>query len=248
MKILVAIKRVVDHNIKIRVKADGSDVDLMHVKMSMNPFDEIALEEAIRQKEAGIAKEIIAISIGPANAQDILRTALAMGADRAMLIKTEEIFEPLNIAKILQKITLSEKVDMVFLGKQAIDDDSNQTGQMLAALLNWGQATFASNITIEGNNARVAREIDDGIQTLSLPLPLVMTADLRLNEPRYVTLPNIMKAKKKNIEEIAIEDLGLNLKNRLKILKIEEPKNEKNTIVFDDSTQLIKKLQETNII
>ena len=248
MKILVAIKRVVDHNIKIRVKADGSDVDLMHVKMSMNPFDEIALEEAIRQKEAGIAKEIIAISIGPANAQDILRTALAMGADRAMLIKTEEIFEPLNIAKILQKITLSEKVDMVFLGKQAIDDDSNQTGQMLAALLNWGQATFASNITIEGNNARVAREIDDGIQTLSLPLPLVMTADLRLNEPRYVTLPNIMKSKKKNIEEIAIEDLGLNLKNRLKILKIEEPKNEKNTIVFDDSTQLIKKLQETNII
>lgn len=248
MKIIVAIKRVVDYNIKIRVKPDSTGVDLSHVKMSMNPFDEIAVEEAIRQKESGKISEVILVSIGPEAAQETLRTGLAMGADRALLVTTDQTLEPLAIAKVLKAIVDEEKPDMVFLGKQAIDDDSNQTGQMLAALLGWGQATFASHFNIENGHATVIREVDNGTQTLSLPLPMVMTADLRLNEPRYTSLPNIMKAKKKTIEQKALTDLSIDTKARLTILSVEEPKPRQSGIKVANVGELVSALKQKNCI
>ncbi|MET3590184.1 electron transfer flavoprotein beta subunit [Bartonella silvatica] len=248
MKIIVAVKRVVDYNIKIRVKPDSTGVDLSHVKMSMNPFDEIAVEEAIRQKESGKVSEVVLVSIGPEAAQETLRTGLAMGADRALLITTEKILEPLAIAKVLKLIVQEEKPDMVFLGKQAIDDDSNQTGQMLAALLNWGQATFASHLNIENGHATVIREVDDGTQTLSLPLPIVMTADLRLNDPRYTSLPNIMKARKKPIEQKALSDLGIDTQARLTVLRVEEPQNRQPGVKITSVTELVNALKQANCI
>ncbi|GAA5097740.1 electron transfer flavoprotein subunit beta/FixA family protein [Bartonella acomydis] len=248
MKIIVAVKRVVDYSIKIRVKPDGTGVDLSHVKMSINPFDEIAVEEAIRQKESGNISEVVLVSIGSEAAQETLRTGLAMGADRALLITTEQTLEPLAIAKILKVIVHEEQPDMVFLGKQAIDDDSNQTGQMLAALLGWGQATFASNLHIKNGHATVNREVNDGTQTLSLPLPIVMTADLRLNEPRYTSLPNIMKAKKKSIEKKALADLGINTQSRLTILNVEEPKPRQSGIKVANVAELVDALKQTNRI
>lgn len=248
MKIIVAVKRVVDYNIKIRVKPDGTGVDLSHVKMSMNPFDEIAVEEAIRQKESGKVSEIVLVSIGPEAAQETLRTGLAMGADRALLVTTEQTLEPLAIAKILKVIVEEEKPAMVFLGKQAIDDDSNQTGQMLAALLGWGQATFASSLNIGNGHATITREVDDGTQTLSLPLPIVMTADLRLNEPRYTSLPNIMKAKKKTIEKKVLSDLGIDTQARLTVLSVEEPKPRQSGIQVANVTELVNALKQTNRI
>jgi electron transfer flavoprotein beta subunit len=224
MKILVCVKRVVDFNVKIRVKPDGSGVDLANVKMSMNPFDEIAVEEAIRLKEKGVAKgEIIALSIGPEKAQETLRTALAMGADRAILIKTDELVEPLGVAKLIKAVTGEEKPDLVIMGKQAIDDDCNQTGQMLAALLNWPQGTFASKVEIENNEMNVTREVDGGLQTIKLRLPAVVTTDLRLNEPRYATLPNIMKAKSKPLMQKTPADYGIDVKPRLAVIKTNEP-------------------------
>ncbi|WP_336294205.1 electron transfer flavoprotein subunit beta/FixA family protein [Bartonella sp. CB169] len=248
MKIIVAVKRVVDYNIKIRVKPDSTGVDLSHVKMSMNPFDEIAVEEAIRQKESGKVSEVVVVSIGPEAAQETLRTGLAMGADRAILVTTEKVLEPLVIAKILKVIVHEEKPDMVFLGKQAIDDDSNQTGQMLAALLGWGQATFVSCLNIENGHAVVTREVDDGTQTLSLPLPIVMTADLRLNEPRYISLPNIMKAKKKSIEKKALADLGIDTRTRLTVLSVAEPKPRKSGTKVANVTELVNALKQKNHI
>ncbi|WP_039759608.1 electron transfer flavoprotein subunit beta/FixA family protein [Bartonella queenslandensis] len=248
MKIIVAVKRVVDYNIKIRVKPDSTGVDLSHVKMSMNPFDEIAVEEAVRQKESGKISEVVLISIGPEAAQEILRTGLAMGADRALLVTTDQTLEPLAIAKVLKAIVDEEKPDMVFLGKQAIDDDSNQTGQMLAALLGWGQATFASHLNIENGHATITREVDNGTQTLRLPLPIVMTADLRLNEPRYTSLPNIMKAKKKNIEQKALADLGIDTKARLTILSVEEPKPRQSGIKVANVAELVSALKQKNCI
>jgi electron transfer flavoprotein beta subunit len=223
MKVVVPVKRVVDFNVKIRIKPDGSGVDIANVKMSMNPFDEIAIEEAIRLKEAGKAKEIIAVSIGPQKAQDTLRTALAMGADRAILVKTDIAIEPLTVAKILKAVAEQEKPDLFILGKQAIDDDCNQTGQMLAALLGWPQGTFASKLAIEDGKARITREVDGGLQTLLLNLPAVITTDLRLNEPRYASLPNIMKAKSKPLAEIDPATLGFPLEPRIKVLRTDEP-------------------------
>ncbi|AQX27559.1 MULTISPECIES: electron transfer flavoprotein subunit beta/FixA family protein [unclassified Bartonella] len=248
MKIIVAVKRVVDHNIKIRVKSDSTGVDLSHVRMSMNPFDEIAVEEAIKQKEAGKISEIILVSIGPEAAQETLRTGLAMGADRAILVKTDEILEPLAIAKILKVIILEEKPDMVFLGKQAIDDECNQTGQMLAGLLGWGQATFASCLNIENRQAQITREVDNGTQTICLPLPMVMTVDLQLNEPRYTSLPNIIKAKKKPIEQKDITNLGVDTQKRLTILSVEEPQPRQTGIKVANVTELISVLKKTNCI
>jgi electron transfer flavoprotein beta subunit len=223
MKVLVAVKRVVDFNVKIRVKADGSGVELANVKMSMNPFDEIGVEEAVRLKEAGKASEIVAVSIGPQQAQETIRTALAMGADRGILVKVDGPVEPLAVAKILKGIVEAEKPGLVILGKQAIDDDCNQTGQMLAALLGWAQGTFASKLEIEGEHAVVTREIDGGLQTLKLKMPLIVTTDLRLNQPRYASLPNIMKAKKKPLEEKTPADYGVDVKPRLKVLSTTEP-------------------------
>ena len=208
MKVLVPVKRVVDYNVKIRVKADGSGVELANVKMSMNPFDEIAVEEAIRLKEAGKAEEIVVVSIGPQQAQETLRTALAMGADRAILVKTDEQIEPLGVAKVLKGVVEAEKPGLVILGKQAIDDDANQTGQMLAALLGWAQGTFASKVEIDGDKAKVTREVDGGLQTVELKMPAIVTTDLRLNQPRYASLPNIMKAKKKPLDEKSPADFG----------------------------------------
>lgn len=248
MKIIVAVKRVVDYNIKIRVKPDNTGVDLSHVKMSMNPFDEIAVEEAIRQKESGKVSEIVLVSIGQEEAQETLRTGLAMGADRALLVTTDQTLEPLSIAKVLKAIVHEEKPDMVFLGKQAIDDDNNQTGQMLAALLGWGQATFASHLNIENGYATVTREVDNGTQTLCLPLPMVMTADLRLNEPRYTSLPNIMKAKKKNIEQKTLADLGIDTKARLAILSVEEPKPRRSGIKVANVAELVSALKQKSCI
>ncbi|WP_455479075.1 electron transfer flavoprotein subunit beta/FixA family protein [Bartonella sp. B23] len=248
MKIIVAVKRVVDYNIKIRVKPDGTGVDLSHVKMSMNPFDEIAVEEAIRQKESGKISEVILVSIGSEAAQETLRTGLAMGADRALLVTTDKTLEPLAIAKILKVIVDEEKPDMVFLGKQAIDDDSNQTGQMLAALLGWGQATFASHLDIKNGHATVIREVDNGTQTICLPLPIVMTADLRLNEPRYTSLPNIMKARKKPIEQKALADFGIDTRTRLEILSVEEPKNRQPGIKVDNVAELVNALKQKKCI
>ncbi|VEJ45734.1 electron transfer flavoprotein subunit beta/FixA family protein [Bartonella vinsonii] len=248
MKIIVAVKRVVDYNIKIRVKPDSTGVDLSHVKMSMNPFDEIAVEEAIRQKESGKISEVVLVSIGPEAAQETLRTGLAMGADRAILVTTEKTLESLAIAKILKAIVHEEKPDMVFLGKQAIDDDNNQTGQMLAALLGWGQATFASHFNIENGHATVTREVDNGTQTIRLPLPIVMTADLRLNEPRYTSLPNIMKAKKKAIEQKALADLGIDTQPRLTTLSVEEPKPRQPGVKMAHVAELVSVLKRTNCI
>ena len=223
MKVIVAVKRVIDYNVKARVKADQSGVDLANVKMSMNPFDEIGVEEAIRLKEAGKATEIIAVSVGPAQAQETLRTALAMGADRGILVKTDAAVEPLAVAKIFKAIADAEQPGLILLGKQAIDDDSNQTGQMLAALLGWPQATFASKLVLGDGSAQVTREVDGGLQTIKLKLPAIVTTDLRLNEPRYASLPNIMKAKKKPIEEKSPTDYGVDITPRLKVLKVTEP-------------------------
>jgi electron transfer flavoprotein beta subunit len=223
MKVLVAVKRVVDYNVKIRVKADGSGVELANVKMSMNPFDEIGVEEAIRLKEKGIVTEIVAISIGPQQAQETLRTALAMGADRAILVKHDELIEPLAVAKILKAVVDAEKPEIVILGKQAIDDDANQTGQMLAALLGWPQATACSRLEPGNGEATITREIDGGLQTLKVKMPLIVTTDLRLNQPRYASLPNIMKAKKKPLDEKTAADYGVDTKHRLKVIKTEDP-------------------------
>jgi electron transfer flavoprotein beta subunit len=223
MKVLVAVKRVVDYNVKIRVKADGSGVELANVKMSMNPFDEIGVEEAIRLKEKGIVTEIVAVSIGPQQAQETLRTALAMGADRAILVKHDDLIEPLAVAKILKAIVDAEKPEIVILGKQAIDDDANQTGQMLAALLGWPQATACSKLEPGAGEATITREIDGGLQTLKVKMPLIVTTDLRLNQPRYASLPNIMKAKKKPLEEKTAADYGVDTKHRLKVIKTEDP-------------------------
>ncbi|HSO48587.1 MAG TPA: electron transfer flavoprotein subunit beta/FixA family protein, partial [Rhizobiaceae bacterium] len=223
MKIVVPVKRVVDYNVKIRVKSDGSGVELANVKMSMNPFDEIAIEEALRLKEAGKATEVIAVSIGPQQAQETIRTALAMGADRGILVKVDSLVEPLAVAKILKGVIEAEQPGLVIVGKQAIDDDANQTGQMLSALLGWSQATFASKVEINGDTAKVTREVDGGLQVIECKMPLIVTTDLRLNEPRYASLPNIMKAKKKPLDEKTAADFGVDVSPRLKVLKTVEP-------------------------
>src|SRR6478736_5554656 len=243
MKILVPVKRVVDANVKVRVKSDGSAVELANVKMAMNPFDEIAVEEAIRLKEAGKADEIIVVSIGPQQAQETLRTALAMGADRAILVKTDEQTEPLGVAKVLKGVVDAEKPGLVLLGKQAIDDDSNQTGQMLAALLGWRRGTSASKVEINGDKAKVTREVDGGLQTVELKMPAIVTVDLRLNEPRYASLPNIMKAKKKPLDEKTAADFSADMKPRLKVLKTEEPGGRKAGIKVKSVAELIDKLK-----
>ncbi|MBV9955276.1 MAG: electron transfer flavoprotein subunit beta/FixA family protein [Pseudolabrys sp.] len=243
MKILVPVKRVVDFNVKVRVKADGSGVDLANVKMSMNPFDEIAVEEAIRLKEAGKATEIVAISIGPAQATETIRTALAMGADRGILVKVDGVVEPLAVAKILKAIVEAEKPGLVIMGKQAIDDDCNQTGQMLAALLGWAQGTFASKLVIESDSASVTREIDGGLQTVKLKMPAIVTTDLRLNEPRYASLPNIMKAKKKPIEEKTADAYGVDVKPRLEVVKTTEPSGRKSGAKVGSVAELVDKLK-----
>ena len=243
MKILVPVKRVIDSNVKVRVKSDGSGVDLANVKMSMNPFDEIAVEEAVRIKERGDATEVVAISIGSAKAQDTLRTALAMGADRAVLVKTDATVEPLAVAKILKSVVETEKPDLVIMGKQAIDDDCNQTGQMLAGLLGWPQGTFASKIEFAGDKVKVTREVDGGLETLVLSRPAVITTDLRLNEPRYASLPNIMKAKKKPIDETTPETLGVEIKPRLKVVSVTEPKGREAGIKVDSAAILVEKLK-----
>ncbi len=244
MKVLVPVKRVVDYNVKIRIKPDGSGVDTANVKMSMNPFDEIAVEEAIRLKEAGKVTEIVVVSIGPQKAQETLRTGLAMGADRAILVKTDIAVEPLTVAKILKGVADQEKPDLFILGKQAIDDDSNQTGQMLAALLGWPQGTFASKVAIEDSKLRVTREIDGGLQTILLKLPAVVTTDLRLNEPRYASLPNIMKAKNKPLAEIDPTTLGLALEPRVKVLRTEEPSTRKAGRKLASVAELVAALRE----
>ena len=243
MKILVAVKRVVDYNVKVRVKSDNSGVDIANVKMSMNPFDEIAVEEAVRLKEAGIVTEIIAVSAGPTQCQETLRTALAIGADRAILVESDADLQPLAVAKILKALTDKERAQMVILGKQAIDDDSNQTGQMLAALLDIPQATFASKVVIADGKATVTREVDGGLETIALTLPAVITTDLRLNEPRYVTLPNIMKAKKKTLEVVKPEELGVDIAPRLKTLKVEEPPKRTAGVMVADVAALVEKLK-----
>jgi len=243
MKILVTVKRVVDYNVKIRVKADGSGVELANVKMSMNPFDEIAVEEALRLKEAGKAEEIIIVSIGPAQAAETIRTALAMGADRGILIKTDAPVEPLAVAKLLKAVIAEENPSLVVLGKQAIDDDSNATGQMLAAMLGWGQGTFASKVELADGHVAVTREVDGGLQTVNLSLPAIVTTDLRLNEPRYASLPNIMKAKKKPIDEKAVETFGVDITPRLKVLKTAEPAGRKAGVKVGSVAELVDKLK-----
>jgi electron transfer flavoprotein beta subunit len=248
MKILVAVKRAVDKDVKIRVKSDGSGVDLANVKMSMNPFDEIAIEEAIRLKEAGKATEILAVSIGPQQASETIRTALAMGADRGILVKAEGAVEPLAVAKILKAVVVAEQPGLVILGKQAIDDDSNQTGQMLAALLGWPQGTFASKVVIEGDAIIVTREIDGGLQTVKLKSPAIVTTDLRLNEPRYASLPNIMKAKKKPIDEKTPADFGVDTAPRLEIVKTVEPPGRKAGVKVASVGELVGKLKEVGVL
>src|SRR4249920_563420 len=243
MKILVPVKRVVDFNVKVRVKADGSGVETANVKMSMNPFDEIALEEAVRLKEAGVATEIIAVSIGPTQCQETLRTALAIGADRAILVEASAETQPLGVAKALRKLAEKEAPGLIILGKQAIDDDSNQTGQMLAALLNWPQATFASKVKIAGEEVEVTREVDGGLETISIKMPAIVTTDLRLNEPRYVTLPNIMKAKKKTLETLKPDALGVDVSPRLQTLKVVEPAKRKAGVKVADAKALVEKLR-----
>jgi len=243
MKILVPVKRVVDYNVKVRVKADGTGVDIANVKMSMNPFDEIAVEEAVRLKEKGAATEVIAVSCGVAQCQETLRTAMAIGADRAILVETNEELQPLAVAKLLAALVAKEQPGLVILGKQAIDDDANQTGQMLAALTDLPQATFASKVEVAGDRVEVTREIDGGLETLSVSLPAIVTTDLRLNEPRYVTLPNIMKAKKKPLDNVKPEDLGVDVNPRLKTLKVAEPAGRKAGIKVADVAALVDKLK-----
>ncbi|MBL0945836.1 MAG: electron transfer flavoprotein subunit beta/FixA family protein [Hydrogenophaga sp.] len=243
MKVLVPVKRVVDYNVKVRVKSDGSGVDIANVKMSMNPFDEIAVEEAVRLKEKGAATEVIAVSCGVAQCQETLRTAMAIGADRAILVETDAELQPLAVAKLLKALVDKEQPGLVILGKQAIDDDCNQTGQMLAALAGLPQATFASKVEIDGQNAKVTREVDGGLETLSVAMPAVVTTDLRLNEPRYVTLPNIMKAKKKPLETIKPEDLGVDVAPRIKTLKVSEPPKRGAGVKVPDVATLVSKLK-----
>ncbi len=243
MKVLVPVKRVVDYNVKVRVKGDGSGVELANVKMSMNPFDEIAVEEALRLKEAGKATEVVVVSIGPAQASETIRTGLAMGADRGILVKADGNVEPLAVAKILKKVADEEQPGLIILGKQAIDDDSNQTGQMLAALLGWSQATFASKLEVEGSDFKVTREVDGGLQTVKLKGPAIVTTDLRLNEPRYASLPNIMKAKKKPIAEKTVADYGVDVAARLEILKTTEPPGRKAGVKVKDVAELVSKLK-----
>ncbi len=243
MKVLVAIKRVVDFNVKVRVKADGTGVETANVKMSMNPFDEIAVEEAVRLKEAGAATEIVVVSCGATASQETLRTALAIGADRAIFVESSVELQPLAVAKLLKKVVEKEQPKLVIMGKQAIDDDSNQTGQMLAALLGWPQATFASKLKVEGDKAQVTREVDGGLETVSIKLPAVVTTDLRLNEPRYVTLPNIMKAKKKQLEMLKPEALGVDVSPRLTTLKVVEPGKRKAGVKVPDVKALVEKLR-----
>ncbi|MDW5444171.1 electron transfer flavoprotein subunit beta/FixA family protein [Polaromonas sp. SM01] len=243
MKIMVPVKRVVDYNVKVRVKSDGSGVDIANVKMSMNPFDEIAVEEATRLREKGLATEVIAVSCGVAQCQETLRTAMAIGADRAILVETAEELQPLAVAKLLKALVEKEQPQLVILGKQAIDDDCNQTGQMLAALLGWPQATFASKVDIVDGQAVVMREVDGGMETLSLTLPAIITTDLRLNEPRYVTLPNIMKAKKKQLDNFKPEELGVDVTPRLKTLKVSEPPKRSAGIKVADVATLVDKLR-----
>ncbi|HEY0326266.1 MAG TPA: electron transfer flavoprotein subunit beta/FixA family protein [Allosphingosinicella sp.] len=248
MKLLVPVKRVLDYNVKPRVKADGTGVDLANVKMSMNPFDEIAVEEAIRLKEKGAATEIVAVSVGPAKAQETLRTALAMGADRAILIQTDDEVEPLAVAKILAKIAEEEQPGMIILGKQAIDDDSNQVGQMLGALLGWGQGTFASKVEVEGDSVSVIREVDGGLETVKLKTPAIVTTDLRLNEPRYATLPNIMKAKSKPLATKSPADYGIDTAPRLTVVKVTEPSKRQAGVKVGSVDELIAKIKETGVI
>jgi electron transfer flavoprotein beta subunit len=243
MKVLVAVKRVVDYNVKVRVKSDGTGVDVANVKFSMNPFDEIAVEEAVRLREAGVATEVIAVSCGVTQAQETLRTALAIGADRAILIESDQELQPLAVSKLLKALVEKEQPSLIILGKQAIDDDSNQTGQMLAALADLPQATFASKLTVVDGKATVAREVDGGAQTLALTLPAVVTTDLRLNEPRYVTLPNIMKAKKKPLETLKPSDLGVDVTPRLKTLKVAEPPKRSAGVKVADVQALVEKLK-----
>ena len=243
MKVMVTVKRVVDYNVKVRIATDGSDVDIANVKMSMNPFDEIAVEEAVRLKEQGKVTEIIAVTCGTAASQDVLRTAFAMGADRGILVTSEALLQPLGVAKILQALVVREAPQLVLMGKQAIDDDCNQTGQMLAGLLNWPQATFASKVDLQPDHALVTREVDGGLQTIAVQLPAIVTADLRLNEPRYVTLPNIMKAKKKDIETIEAASLGVDLAPRLQQLKVAEPAGRAAGVKLASVDELIEKLK-----
>ena len=243
MKILIPVKRVVDYNVKVRVKSDGSGVDIANVKMSMNPFDEIAVEEAVRLREKGVVSEVIVVSCGVAQCQETLRTAMAIGADRAILVESNEALEPLAVAKLLKALVDKEQPQLIILGKQAIDDDCNQTGQMLAALAGLPQATFASKVEVEGGKAKVTREVDGGLETLSLTLPAVITTDLRLNEPRYVTLPNIMKAKKKPMETLKPEDLGVDVSPRVKTLKVSEPPKRGAGVKVADVAALVDKLK-----
>ncbi len=243
LKIVVPVKRVVDYNVKVRVKADQSGVELANVKMSMNPFDEIAVEEAIRMKEAGTAGEVIAVSIGPEKVEETLRTALALGVDRAIRITTDEVIQPLAAAKMLHKLVEKEQPDLVILGKQAIDDDANQTGQMLAQLLGWGQGTFASKIALDGDSVKVTREVDGGLMTVGLTLPCVITTDLRLNEPRYAKLPDIMKARSKPMEDVALSELGVDMTPRLEVLKVEEPQGRAGGVKVTDVDELVDKLK-----
>jgi len=248
MKVLVPVKRVIDYNVKVRVKADQSGVDLANVKMSMNPFDEIAVEEAVRLKEKGKAKEVVVLSIGPGQASETIRTALAMGADRGILIKTDQTVEPLAVAKILKAVVEAEKPDFVITGKQAIDDDANQVGQMLAALLDWPQATFAHSLELGDGSAKVSREIDGGLQTIEVKLPAVMTTDLRLNQPRYASLPNIMKAKKKPIDEKTPADLGVDIAPRIKVLKVSEPPKRGGGMKVASVSELLDKLKADGVL
>jgi electron transfer flavoprotein beta subunit len=243
MKVLVSVKRVVDYNVKVRVKSDGTGVETANVKMSMNPFDEIAVEEAVRLKEAGVVTEIVVVSCGVLACQETLRTALAIGADRAILVESDVELQPLAVAKLLQAVCAKESPRLVILGKQAIDDDSNQTGQMLAALMGWPQATFASKLKVAGDKADVTREVDGGLETISITLPAIVTTDLRLNEPRYVTLPNIMKAKKKQLENLKPDALGVDVSPRLKTLKVVEPSKRKAGIKVADAKALVDKLR-----
>jgi electron transfer flavoprotein beta subunit len=243
MKVLVSVKRVVDYNVKVRVKPDGTGVETANVKMSMNPFDEIAVEEAVRLKEAGTATEIVAVSCGPQACQETLRTALAIGADKAVLVESNDELQPLAVAKLLKAVVSKEAPQLVILGKQAIDDDSNQTGQMLAALLGWSQATFASKVVLEKDKATVTREVDGGLETISIKLPAIVTTDLRLNEPRYVTLPNIMKAKKKPLETLKPDALGVDVAPRLQTLKVTEPPKRKAGVKVPDPKALVDRLR-----
>jgi electron transfer flavoprotein beta subunit len=243
LKVLVPVKRVVDYNVKVRVKSDNSGVELDNVKMSMNPFDEIAVEEALRLKEKGMVEEVIAISIGSSQVQETIRNALAMGADSGIFVETNELLEPLNIAKIISSIATREKFGLIILGKQAIDDDMNATGQMTAALLGWAQATFASKVEVKENNAFISREVDGGIENIEVNLPAIISTDLRLNEPRYASLPNIMKAKKKPIQQVSIEDLNIKIENRLNILKVEEPNKRQSGVMLKTVDELVDKLK-----